>query len=72
MLKVALASRRRSQVQEVGGEPAERKLSELLGGNLVLANSALDTLAADLYEWGRKGAETRWVGKVVALDLRRD
>ena len=55
--------------RELHGESAEVELTKNLGGELLLAQSALDTLVEDLYETGRRGAAKRWVGETITLKI---
>ena len=68
-LVVAPRSTRQVQPEKYSGASAERKLRDLLGGELRLVNGSLAALLEDLYEVGRRGAEARWVGKLITLDV---
>lgn len=66
-LEIMHNGRRGERAEEYAGAEAERKLCELIEGELIFTDSALDAIANDLYELGRKGAARRWVNKAVTL-----
>ena len=68
-LAVAPRSTRDTRPEKYGGAFAGRKLADLLGGELRLTNGSLGALVEDLYETGQRGAEARWVGKLIVLDV---
>lgn len=48
---------------------AKRRLIELLGGEPVF--DSLARLEDDLYEFGRRGAMKRWIGKTISLAVEK-
>jgi hypothetical protein len=66
-LEIARKDKRGVRLEEYAGAEAERRFSQLIEGELTFADSALDAIADDLYEFGRKNAAKRWVNKTVAL-----
>jgi len=70
-LEIVLKTNRDTRIQEHDGNAAESKFHELIGGEMIFANSVLDTIADELYENGCKGAAKRWIGKVITLPCER-
>jgi hypothetical protein len=66
-LEIAHNVKRGVRLEEHAGAEAERKLCELIEGELIFTDSALDAISNDLYEFGRKGATKRWVNRTIAL-----
>lgn len=66
-LEIARKDKCGVRLEEYTGAEAERRFCQLIEGELTFADSALDTVADDLYEFGRKGAAKRWRNKGIAL-----
>jgi hypothetical protein len=66
-LEIVRKDKRGVRLEEYAGAEAERKLCELIEGELTFADSELNAIADDLYEFGRKDAAKRWVNKTIAL-----
>jgi hypothetical protein len=69
-LEIAFKMKRDTRIEEHDGNAAESKFQELVGGEMIFAASALNAIADDLYEFGRKGAAKRWVGQTITLHSR--
>jgi hypothetical protein len=69
-LEIARKDKRGVRLEEHAGAEAERKLCELIKGELTFADSVLNAITNDLYEIGRTGAAKRWVGKTITLTVR--
>jgi len=54
--------------EHTGGE-AERKLNQLIKGELTFADAVLNAITNALYENGRTGATKHWVGKTITLNV---
>jgi hypothetical protein len=68
-LEIARKDKRDVRLEEYAGAEAERKLCELIKGELTFADAVLNAITNDLYEIGRKGAAKRWVGRTIALNV---
>jgi hypothetical protein len=69
-LEIARKDKRGVRLEEFAGDEAERKFDQLIKGELTFADSVLNAITNDLYEFGRKGAAKRWVGKTITLHSR--
>ena len=70
-LEIAHKTKRDTRIEEHDGDAAGSKFQELVGGEMIFADSVLKTIADDLYENGRKGAARHWIGKVITLPCER-
>lgn len=68
-LELARQTKRGTRIEEYDGAAAERQFQALNGGEPTLADSVLNTIVNDLYEFGRAGAAKRWVGKTITLRI---
>jgi hypothetical protein len=68
-LEIARKAKRDTRIEERVGDDAASQFRELIGGELIFANSVLNAVANDLHEIGRKGAAKHWVGKTITLDV---
>jgi hypothetical protein len=68
-LEIVCKAKRDTRTKEYDGDPAESKMRELVGGEMVFANADVRAIENDLYEIGRKGAAKRWVGKTITLNV---
>ena len=69
-LEIARKDKRGVRLEEFAGDEAERKFDQLIKGELTFADSVLNAITNDLYEFVRKGAAKRCVGKTITLHSR--
>ena len=62
---------RGARFNEYAGVAAETQLRQLIDGELNRADPMLNTIANDLYEYGRKGAMKRWENKIISLSYNK-
>jgi len=68
-LETVRKDKRGVRLEEHTGGEAERKLNQLIKGELTFADAVLNAITNALYENGRTGATKHWVGKTITLNV---